>query len=36
MDFSTSGRPRRECLERIGEVDPEEERIFRDHWEDET
>ncbi len=23
-------------LERIGEVDPEEKRIFRDLWEDET
>ena len=24
------------CLERIGEDDPEEERLFRDLWEDET
>jgi hypothetical protein len=24
------------CLERMGEDDPEEERIFRDLWEDET
>ena len=24
------------CLERIGEDDPEEERTFRDLWEDET
>jgi hypothetical protein len=24
------------CLERIGEDDPDEERIFRDLWEDET
>ena len=24
------------CLERIGEDNPEEERIFRDLWEDET
>jgi hypothetical protein len=23
-------------LERIAEDDPEEEQIFRDHWEDET
>jgi len=24
------------CLERIGEDDPEEERLFRDLWEDQT
>ena len=24
------------CLERIGEDEPEEERLFRDLWEDET
>ena len=24
------------CLERIGEDDPEEERLFRDLWEDDT
>lgn len=24
------------CLERIGEDDPEEERLFRDLWEDPT
>ncbi len=24
------------CLERIGEDDPDEERLFRDLWEDET
>ncbi len=24
------------CLERIGEDDPDEEQLFRDHWEDET
>ena len=24
------------CLERMGEDDPEEERLFRDLWEDET
>ena len=24
------------CLERIGEDNPEEERLFRDLWEDET
>jgi hypothetical protein len=24
------------CLERIGDVDPEEEDLFRDLWEDET
>ena len=24
------------CLERIGEDEPEEERIFRDLWEDKT
>jgi hypothetical protein len=24
------------CLERIGKDDPEEERLFRDLWEDET
>ena len=24
------------CLERIGEDDPEEERLFRDLWENET
>ena len=24
------------CLERIGEDDPDEERLFRGHWEDET
>ncbi len=25
-----------DCLERIGEDDPEEERLFRDLWGDET
>ena len=24
------------CLERIGEDDPDEERLFRDLWEDDT
>jgi hypothetical protein len=24
------------CLERIGEDDPDEERLFRDLWENET